>query len=203
MNTKIFYDTETTGLPLFNDPSDDPRQPHMVQLAAIMVDMDTRLTIQSMDVIIRPDGWVITPENTAIHGITHEHAMDIGVNESVGMAMLLDLVGHRTRIGHNETFDARIVRIALKRYINDQIADLWKAGLSECTAGMTTKICDLPPTPKMIAAKRNHAKTPNLQEAYTHFFGKAFESAHSAMADVTACRDVYFAVQDYNAKLAA
>lgn len=34
----IVYDTETTGLPLFSQPSEDPRQPHIVQLAAIVVD---------------------------------------------------------------------------------------------------------------------------------------------------------------------
>ena len=30
----LFYDVETTGLPLRGTPSDDPRQPHLVQFAA-------------------------------------------------------------------------------------------------------------------------------------------------------------------------
>jgi len=195
MKTVVFFDTETTGLPLFNDPSEDPRQPHMVQLAAVMVDLDTKQDLQCIDLIIKPNGWVITPEMTAIHGITQEMAMDLGVSEKIATEALLDLVGTRLRVGHNESFDARILRIAAKRYLTDEIADTWKAGEAECTARLTTKICNLPPTEKMLAAKRNTPKTPNLQEAYTHFFGKPFENAHSALADVMACRDVYFAVK--------
>ena len=42
MNIALFYDTETTGLPLYDQPSDDPRQPHIVQVGAILVDLDTR-----------------------------------------------------------------------------------------------------------------------------------------------------------------
>lgn len=38
MNPALFFDTETTGLPLFEQPSEDPRQPHIVQLAACLVD---------------------------------------------------------------------------------------------------------------------------------------------------------------------
>ena len=198
MNAAIFYDTETNKLPLFNDPSDDPRQPHMVQLAAVMVDLDTLKTVQTMDVIIKPVGWIIEPENSAIHGITHEHAMDVGISEVLATEMLLDMVGSRLRIAHNESFDARILRIATKRYFNDERADTWKAGEAECTARLTTKICNLPPTPKMVAAKRNTPKTPTMQEAYKHFFGKEFANAHSALADVLACRDVYFAVKGLN-----
>jgi len=196
MKLAAFYDTETTGLPLFSEPSDDPRQPHIVQLAAILVDLDSKKTIQSIDLIIKPIDWIITPEMTAIHGVSHEHAMDVGVSEKAATEMLIDMVGSRLRVAHNEQFDARILRIAAKRYTSDEVADVWKSGEAECTARLSTKICNLPPTEKMIAAKKNFNKTPNLTEAYTHFFGKGFDDAHTAMADVIACRDVYFAVKE-------
>ncbi|HEY8351659.1 MAG TPA: hypothetical protein VIK87_03855, partial [Sphingomonadales bacterium] len=60
----LFYDTETTGLPLFSEPSSDPRQPHIVQAAAVLVDAGTRKAISSINLISRPDGWEI-PEEVA------------------------------------------------------------------------------------------------------------------------------------------
>ncbi|KPB98993.1 hypothetical protein ACDH60_01720 [Pseudomonas ficuserectae] len=30
------YDTETTGLPLFREPNDDPRQPHLVNICILL-----------------------------------------------------------------------------------------------------------------------------------------------------------------------
>lgn len=66
MNPAIVYDCETTGIPLFEQPSEDPRQPHIVQLAACLVDLDTRDTIASIDVIVRPrrpyyPHWISSP----------------------------------------------------------------------------------------------------------------------------------------------
>ena len=77
----LFYDTETTGLPDWHQPSDGPQQPHIVQLAACLVDLDTRETIDSMDMIIRPDGWVIPDDVAEVHGITTERATAEGCNE--------------------------------------------------------------------------------------------------------------------------
>ena len=48
----------------------------------------------------------------------------------------------------------------------------------------------------MKAVGRFHHKTPNLGEAYRHFTGNDLQNAHSAMADVLACRDVYFSIKE-------
>ena len=186
MNIALFYDTETTGLPLFKEPSEHPDQPHIVQLAACLVDLDKRNTIASMDVIIKPEGWMISDEVSAIHGITTEHAMDVGIPEEMAIDMLMELWSGRLRIGHNESFDARIVRIAQSRFgKSESELTQWKAGVSECTCWMSR-----PHT------KLEKNKLPKLGEAYQHFMGKPLENAHSAMADVQGCMAVYFAIQD-------
>lgn len=196
----LFYDTETSGLPFFHEPSEDPRQPHIVQLAAALVELETFKVVSSLSLIVRPEGWVIPEEVSAIHGITTEKALDVGIPESVVLRTFLGLYQRRKRIGHNEQFDARIIRIALKRYSSPtgQISgialdpDVWKAAPSECTMRLSTPIVKLPPTDQMRAAGRHHYKSPNLSEAYKHFTGKDLVGAHDAMTDVNACIEVYF-----------
>lgn len=195
MNPALFFDTETTGLPDFKAPSEAAHQPHIVQLAACLVDLDTRDTIASMDVIVRPEGWTIPDNIAAIHGITTDHAIEFGVPESMAVSMFMDLWRGRLRIAHNEPFDARILRIALMRFEDQEIADKWKAGQADCTARLATPICQIPPTAKMVKAGFNKFKTANLREAYLHFTGKELENAHSAMADVQGCMAVYFAIK--------
>ena len=70
----LFYDTETTGFPRPKYLDDHPRQPHMVQLAAHLVDLNTGTIIQSIDFIVKPDGWTIPHEATEVHGITRPSA---------------------------------------------------------------------------------------------------------------------------------
>lgn len=207
MNPAVVFDFETSGLPLFEQPSEHPDQPHIVQLGAMLVDLDTRRELAVVDLIVRPDGWTIPEEVAKVHGITQEMAMDVGVREEVVVDALLALWqseggAQRLRIAHNESFDARIMRIAIKRLIEPRspalaqpLSDVWKAGKAECTARLATPICKLPPTDRMRAAKRFHHKTPNLSEAYLHFTGQALEGAHNAMVDVRACAAVYFAIK--------
>lgn len=196
MNPILFYDTETTGLPDFKAPSEAAHQPHIVQIAAAVVDAETRQVLSSLDLMIRPNGWTIPDEVSAIHGITTEMAGDIGIPEDIALSAFLEMWrGVNLRVGHNESFDARIVRIAMMRY-GDLAADEWKAGKAECTARLATPICKIPPTDRMLAVGRTHHKTATLTEAYRHFTGLELENAHSAMADVKACMAVYFAIKD-------
>ena len=197
MNLGLFYDTETTGLPLFRERSDHPDQPHIVQLAAHLVDLDKRTVLQTIDLVVRPDGWVIPDEVSAIHGITTDYASEVGIREDTVLDLFSDLHDKcDVRIAHNEQFDARIIRIGIKRLFDGDEADKYKTGKSECTCTMATPIVKCPPTPKMKAKNMNGYKKANLQEAYKHFFGKGFDNAHSAIADVNACMAVYFAIKE-------
>jgi len=199
MSLIIAYDVETTGLPLFKEPSNHPGQPHIVQLAAALVDTETRKTVSSIDLIIRPDGFTIPPEMTAIHGISQERALDVGIGLNEVIDMFLSLWNGRLRIAHNESFDARLIRIAQYKlgYFTDADLDRWKNGISACTQKMATDALKLPATTRMISeGLANKYKPANLRESYRHFFGNDFENAHNAMADVNACIAVYFAIKD-------
>lgn len=193
----MFYDTETTGLPLFREPSDDPRQPHIVEFAAALVDRDTRETVETLHFLVKPDGWVVPEEATAIHGITTERALDEGIPAVQAVDYLFDFWAQSVeRIAHNESFDARMVRIALKRHSTEANVEAWEAGKASCTANMTKPLCKLPPTGKMRTAGNLSFKNPKLSEAHRILLGAELYDAHSAIADMEGCRRVYFAAVD-------
>lgn len=197
MSLILCYDTETTGLPLYDQPSDDPRQPHVAQLAAVLFEEKTRQVVASIDLVIRPDGWVIPDEVAAIHGITTERACLVGVRETSALTLFDELwqVASK-RLAYNESFDARIMRIAYKRYRTPLEADMWKDGNGICAARLATPIMNMAPTEAMRAVGRNHAKMPKLSEAFHFFMGKQLENAHSAIVDVQAAMQVYFKILD-------
>lgn len=190
----VFFDTETTGLPIWNEPSEGENQPHIVELAAKLVDLQSREIIGVLDTIIRPDGWIIPQEVTDIHGITTAHALAVGRAESEVIAEFLSLCRQANfRVAHNQSFDERILRIGIKRFLSEEVAEEWKAGEKQCT-GLITK-----PIMQMLPKNKFGYKMPKLSEAYEHFTGKPMQNAHRAMADVDACIEVYFAVLDQQA----
>ena len=196
MNLAIFYDTETTGLPLFKEPDNHPSQPHLVQVAAHLVDLDTRDVVQSIDLIVKPDDWIIPDEVAAIHGITTEHANEVGVPEDFVLRVFGNLWKSRLRVAHNESFDARIIRIGLTRFTDADVVGRWRKGKAECTSDLTINGINLPPSERMKAAGFKGPKKPRMGEAYKFYTGKELENAHSAIADVNACMEVYWAVKD-------
>lgn len=192
----LFYDTETTGFPDWDAPDDASTQPHLVQIAAIKVNALTREVIASIDLVVRPNGWAIPAEATAIHGISTSHAAEHGVSEEVAVTLLMMLAKGATRVAHNEVFDARIINIAAQRFLPPEARNFWLQGSAFCTCEAATPILKLPPSESMKAKNVGGYKKPNLTEAFKHFFGETVQNAHSAKADAEACMAVYWAIQD-------
>ncbi|MCK5607089.1 3'-5' exonuclease [Candidatus Pacearchaeota archaeon] len=182
---ELFIDTETSGMVQWKLPPDHKSQPWMVQLGAILSDKDD--IHAELNVIISPYDRKISEEATEVHGITEKIAGEIGVNEINVMNILVELMESADRIVcHNVRFDLLIIIGSLIRINCDiDVADT----PTFCTMLEGTKLCKLP-------GKFGNFKWPTLQELHTHLFGKAFPSAHDAMADVRACRRCYYRMKE-------
>ena len=200
MRTAFFYDAESTGLIEYGKSSDDPTQPDIVQLAAELVDIDTRRTIASFNHLIKPAGWSIPADVEALTSISTERAAMFGLDLRIVLYMFLSLWGMATvhRVGHNEAFDARLIRIAIKRdsTFSEGFADQWKAGAAFCTCQKSKPIVNLPATERMLARGLKGPKSPDLGEAYEFFTGEPLKNAHDAAVDVAACKAIYFGLLD-------
>lgn len=196
MRTLIF-DTETTGLPLFKEPSEHPGQPHLVQLAAYL--MEDGAEVDACDLIVRPDGWTIPDELSALHGISTERALDEGlpnievIERFASMAAGADML---SAFGFD--FDRRIMRIAMLRAGWDKLSiDGWGAQFKTfCVMRPCTPLCKLPPTDAMMAAGRKTFKTPKLAEAVEILLGEKLEGAHNALHDVRATVRLFHLLHD-------
>ncbi len=177
------FDTETTGIPDWKNPSEAGHQPHIVEIAAILHNAQGAV-IDSFKAIVRPNGWVIPDELVQLHGISQEMAMDVGIPEAEALEGFLALHARAgIRVAHNATFDDRIIRIALMRYQDEERANTFRDG--------TEKFC----TCSKARGPVGLGKLPTLAEAYKHFTGEDLVEAHRAMADAQACARIYFALQ--------
>lgn len=176
--TAIAIDTETTGLPLWKEPSEHPDQPHVVWLAMVALDDDLNVTGET-SLLVRPDGWIIPPEMTAIHGVTMEQAMDEGIPAAQMFEAFAEAVARAQAIvAHNASFDARMMRIIARKLGVPDVLEPRKADL------FCTMMKARPLLPKA-------AKFPSLTECIKHFFDEDLEGAHGALVDARACARVY------------
>lgn len=197
----LVFDTETSGLYDYKQPHYHQSQPHVVQLAAVLVDQHFE-EVATMNCIIKPNGWEVPPSVTVshgyesieaavaagqrlaacdIHGISQEMAIEVGISlESAlsvfnGMAELADI-----SICHNADFDVSML-----------MAEHHRAGIMSnlpnrnlCTMKSTTDLLELP-------GKYGSFKWPKLQELHKYLFGCNFEDDHDALADVQATKRCY------------
>ena len=185
----LFFDTETTGLPDFKHPGDLKSQPHIVQLAALLTDNDGRER-GSFKALIKPDGWAISKEAAAVHGISTDdcHAFGVPIRHAIALfSKFLDRA--EMVVAHNVRFDTLLVHIEGQRLARDRLVFERE---QFCTMDTAAPIVNLPPTDRMLAAGINRPKSPRLEECVRFFFEEELEDAHDAMADVRACARVFF-----------
>lgn len=171
----LFFDTETTGF------KSKDFTPEIVQIGAILQDTDSKRVLGELNLIVRAKEPI--PEKVStIHGITDDISARFGVTSDIAdnmfalMAAKADLL-----VAHNIDFDLGIIDGAW--VVSRPIAQM-KAHY--CTMRNCSRFDD---TPRRHAGRNEFTK---LTDAYKYFHGVDFENAHDAMADVRACRDLYF-----------
>lgn len=183
----LFLDTETTGLYHYDKRSDDPAQPRIVELAALLTD-DAGKEYGAFNLLI-DHGIDIPDEATAVHGITTEDCAKFGVFQQAALDLLANFVVQSTIIiGHNIAFDMKMIRLAYGKEYYDR--SLYATTPKYCTMLNSTNICKVP------KAKGNGWKWPQLSESYSALLGKELIGGHRAMADVRACKGVYFKMKE-------
>jgi DNA polymerase-3 subunit epsilon len=184
------YDTETSNLPNWREPSDHPSQPHLMQIAMILSDVEGN-EVERFSSIVQPGAnCVMSPEAFAAHGISIERAMDEGIEATEAVDRFMAFAAKASLlVGHNESFDRRIMRIAASRHRGVK----WEPTCETfCTLNRSKHVINLPPTPKMIAAGVPGPKSPNLGECIQHFFNEPLVGAHDALVDVEASLRVFW-----------
>ena len=191
----LIFDTETSGLPVWSSPSDDPMQPHIAQFTAVIFDDASGEEEEYVDLIVRQE-WPVAPEAFGVHGITPERSIEEGVPEDHAVMFFEAMSAAADRIaGFSLSFDMRIMRIARLRAgrakgLLDAEAAVQKAKqfdvMQKCTA-----LCKIPPTEKMMATGRKTWKQPTLVEAVRALFGEEMADAHDARGDVLATKRIY------------
>ncbi len=171
----LFFDTETTGLPLnWKAPvTNTSNWPRMVQLAWLQYDAEGRL-LASGNHVIRPEGFSISLEASRIHGITTEKALAIGEP----LTRVLDgfqsvLRSSTVLVAHNMSFDEKIVGA---EFLRNNRANHLDGKRKICTMESATDYCALPGP--------YGYKWPKLPELHYKLFRTDFADAHNAAVDI-------------------
>ena len=189
MKYTLFADTETTGLPNFRKAIDDPSQPHIVQLAAVLED-ENRQVVCALNTLIMPESdWEMNPAAEAVHGISLDRAFEAGISHENVLGAFYDLSNSADLlVCHNIKFDAVCIEAASRRALGYSTLDK-----------ETNTYCTMLGSMNLVKARHKNGKSikwPKLEECYWHFFNEPMENAHDAMSDVMACRRVYHYLQD-------
>ncbi len=182
----LFFDTETTGLPIsWNAPiSEFSNWPRVVQIAWAHYDEKGK-EIKTKSYIIKPENFFIPIESARVHGITTEIANEKGIELKAALNEFARAIKDaQFLIAHNMSFDEKIVGVEyLRKNMKNNLQFIKKI----CTMESSVDFCKIPGNDKY--------KFPKLDELYFKLFNTHFSNAHNALVDVRACAKCFFELQ--------
>ncbi len=180
MTKYIIFDTETSGLFNFKLPADEPTQPRLAQLGAIMID-DVTAEPQRVGMYIRPDGWEMHPDATAANGLKTEFLAANGrpVVDALDFYSAAIRAGY-VAVAYNAQFDCKMMRAEFRRAGRDDLFTI------------TKNICLMRGASKLGIQKAGNSNRgwPKLSDCCAHF-GIVQTKAHDAMGDAEDAYQVF------------
>jgi DNA polymerase III epsilon subunit-like protein len=223
-NISMIFDTETTGLiPKIELTSnweevDISTFPYILQLSFVTINELSHHIHKVYDELIKiPDGFIIDPFVTSIHGITNEMITKKGKDPEVEIDIVMtNYIQSKKVIGHNVSFDITMLLVAviriLQKYKNmedeydeetsqkmikwtryyENLYGTWKYK-HECTMKPNVRLCN-------IWVKRKNSecmflKFPKLAELHFVLFHSNVKSLHNSLTDVFVCLRCYYFIK--------
>ncbi len=198
--TTIVFDTETTGLPKnkWRSALQGPANwPDLVSICWLVYDEDWDLVRKEYHVV-RPEGWTIPAEASAVHGITHAAAEASGEPLAAVLGRFAeDLKTARRLVAHNMAFDKNVIQGAYKWRIGMEPAAFWPAE-EFCTMEASRDVLRLPWKGVQHPGKPTTYKPPRLSELWTYAFsGTPQPQAHNSEGDALATAAIYMKLWGY------
>jgi DNA polymerase-3 subunit epsilon len=179
----LFFDTETSGMINRKLPAEDPSQPRLVQLGALLTEPNLKPRAE-ISLLVESEGTKFHPKAVEVHGITEAMADESGVPMLVALALFSNLCRRAELVvAHNMDFDAGIMATQYHRVGKPNPLEFPHLKL-ECTMKALTPVLKIP-------GRFKDYKWPSLDESHRHFFNEGVEGAHDALADVHACARVW------------
>lgn len=183
----LLFDTETSGMIDWKAPLNDPRQPDIIQLAAILCTEDE--VLHELNTLVNPGdinpNWAMDAGAQAVHGFSRERVEAEGrmsrdvLAEFEGLMQRADVL-----VCHNTAFDTKLLSIAYNRAEDTTNSLRVMNGKAYCTMKKSTNLCKLPGP--------YGYKWPRLTELHNFLFQEEFDNAHDALNDVRATAKCYY-----------
>lgn len=177
-------DTEGSGLFKYKDatgkpvPADDPSQPRLAALSMILLDADLKV-VEEYHALVKPDGWSMTAEATAVNGLTDERLMAEG--QPVGH--ILDVYTQAIREGR------AVVAFNAQHDLKQMRAELRRAGRDDLFM-LTKNVCVMRKAAGHIPRPDGKKTWPKLEHCREHL-KISHDAAHTSGADAASALAVF------------